>query len=667
MNKYWTRAEGNSGRWRGLLPPLMALLALAQVAWSTEVAFHEPGFLEGATWYGDSQLALVTDRNGVWVAAWPAREAPSVNIGTDIDIVYAYSIDNGDTWSMPAPLNTSAEWDIGLDRYCDIATDGNGVWLAVWSCQDDLNLGLGPDADIVYSKGTLVLHQDLITGEYTSTFTWTDPAPVNSDAESDYYVSRKNAIWVSDEHPRIATDGNDMWAVAWKRTYSGCSGPSIAVATYITDDGSWSPYAEVTADPAAHFLDIATGGSTWYIVTGPESSVSCVHLYRGTRSGNDLSWNLQWTFDENPSNLLIPAVATDKLGSWTVVWAAGLARAMTSYSSDDGYNWTAPIALSPDNVRVYTTDIAADGEGNWLAVVDEKERVVGADYEIATHHSTDGQLWIGPQLVNRDSVYDNRFDHECRIASGMGGRWVTAWLCYPISFTSYSDNKVMVAVGDTIPLTVTPRTGLVTSEEGGTTSFTITLDFPPTKEVTIPVYSDPKTDEAVVTSPPIIFATGEYGEQGSKSVQVTGQDDSDNDGDVKYQIVLGPAVSDDPVYNGIDPADVTIVNLDNNDGLPLALVTKISYGVSHDNRDLFVGIYIANQAGTAVGGASVAANLYRENILIRSISGVTNVGGQLQYILKSAKSGTYTTTVTSVVADGLTWDEVTLQNSYVKQ
>ena len=48
-----------------------------------------------------------------------------------------------------------------------------------------------------------------------------------------------------------------------------------------------------------------------------------------------------------------------------------------------------------------------------------------------------------------------------------------------------------------------------------------------------------------------------------KTVTVTGVDDSDSDGDVSYSIITQPAESLSPAYNGIDAADVSLVNRDN--------------------------------------------------------------------------------------------------------
>ena len=49
-----------------------------------------------------------------------------------------------------------------------------------------------------------------------------------------------------------------------------------------------------------------------------------------------------------------------------------------------------------------------------------------------------------------------------------------------------------------------------------------------------------------------------------QTVTVTGVNDAVADGNIVYTIVTAPATSTDTVYNGIDAADVSVTNIDNN-------------------------------------------------------------------------------------------------------
>lgn len=113
-------------------------------------------------------------------------------------------------------------------------------------------------------------------------------------------------------------------------------------------------------------------------------------------------------------------------------------------------------------------------------------------------------------------------------------------------------------VAGTGSFTITPGSGRVTTEAGGTTSFTVVLDLPPTADVVVGVASsDPA--EGYVSVDSLTFTPVDW--NAPKQVVVTGVDDPFVDGDVAYSIVLSPAVSTDVQYSGVDPDDVSVVNV----------------------------------------------------------------------------------------------------------
>jgi hypothetical protein len=108
-------------------------------------------------------------------------------------------------------------------------------------------------------------------------------------------------------------------------------------------------------------------------------------------------------------------------------------------------------------------------------------------------------------------------------------------------------------------ITVTPVAGLVTTEAGGTASFTAVLRSQPVSDVVIPVASSDAT-EGAVSSGTLTFTPANWNV--AQTVGVTGADDAMHDGDIGYTIVLGAASSGDPDYAGVDPADVAVTNND---------------------------------------------------------------------------------------------------------
>jgi hypothetical protein len=97
-----------------------------------------------------------------------------------------------------------------------------------------------------------------------------------------------------------------------------------------------------------------------------------------------------------------------------------------------------------------------------------------------------------------------------------------------------------------------------TTEAGGTARFTIMAASAPAAPVSIALSSSLPTEGTVPSH--VILPVGSTAPQW---VTVTGQDDAIKDGDIPYTIITGDSVSADPAYDGIDPADVAVLNLDN--------------------------------------------------------------------------------------------------------
>jgi hypothetical protein len=111
-------------------------------------------------------------------------------------------------------------------------------------------------------------------------------------------------------------------------------------------------------------------------------------------------------------------------------------------------------------------------------------------------------------------------------------------------------------------ISVSPTSGLVTSEDGGTTSFAVRLTCAPSAPVSIPIGTSDAT-EGIASTSVVTFTPQDWSTP--QTVTVTGLADSTFDGDIQYQIVTGPGQSADPNYNGMNPADVSVTNRDRSD------------------------------------------------------------------------------------------------------
>ena len=112
-------------------------------------------------------------------------------------------------------------------------------------------------------------------------------------------------------------------------------------------------------------------------------------------------------------------------------------------------------------------------------------------------------------------------------------------------------------------VTVTPTTGLLTTESGQTATFTVVLKSPPTADVTIALASS-NIGEGTVAPAALTFTTSNWSTP--QTVTVTGVDDTLCDGNVAYAILTAAARSADRSYNNLDPANVAVSNADNDKG-----------------------------------------------------------------------------------------------------
>jgi hypothetical protein len=113
---------------------------------------------------------------------------------------------------------------------------------------------------------------------------------------------------------------------------------------------------------------------------------------------------------------------------------------------------------------------------------------------------------------------------------------------------------------DVSGITVSPTSGLTTTEAGGTATFTIVLTSQPTASVTIGLSSNDLT-EGTVSPASVTFTAADW--NSVRTVTITGENDDVQDGNILYSIVTAAASSTDPLYNGMNPSDVSVTNTDN--------------------------------------------------------------------------------------------------------
>jgi hypothetical protein len=150
---------------------------------------------------------------------------------------------------------------------------------------------------------------------------------------------------------------------------------------------------------------------------------------------------------------------------------------------------------------------------------------------------------------------------------------------------------------------VEPVSGLIVSEDGRTDSFTVALAQTPSAPVTVALSSaDP--GEFAVSHDRLAFAPSNATDP--VTVTITGVDDSAADGNVLGTIQLAPAESDDVFFAGIDPSDVLVTNLDD-EQVAILVEPEDLIETDETGRQAFISVWL-NHAPTAAVRIDVAAS-----------------------------------------------------------
>lgn len=232
-------------------------------------------------------------------------------------------------------------------------------------------------------------------------------------------------------------------------------------------------------------------------------------------------------------------------------------------ASNDGSMPTSPIVVSP------TTDLltSESGDTTSFTIVLALEPTSVVTVAVSSSDETEGTVmpasvtftptnWNAPRTISITGVDDG--DADGTIAYTIE---TAAAVSADSMYDGVDPDNVMVQNVDdeSAGVSVSPRSGLETTESGGSDTFAVRLNMAPSADVTIPVSSS-NTAEANVEPTTLLFTSLNW--NSPQTVTVTGVDDAAMDGNQDFTIVLGAATSGDADYNELDPADVTGTNLD---------------------------------------------------------------------------------------------------------
>lgn len=229
----------------------------------------------------------------------------------------------------------------------------------------------------------------------------------------------------------------------------------------------------------------------------------------------------------------------------------------------------------------------------------------------------DHDTYATPQAVTIAAIDDLVAEglHDGQIQHAVTGSFQSVILTVPII-----DN-------DQAGIAATPPSGLETTETGGTATCTVRLASQPTHAVTIPLTVSDGGQGTVSPATLTFMPSGAGAWDQPQTVTITGADGNlRDDGDVPYELRLGPATSSDPHYHDRIGSPVGLVNrrVDNpptldaladriiseDAGLQSIPLTGISDGQAGEDQTVTVGAASSNPALTgaiAVAYASPAA------------------------------------------------------------
>lgn len=265
----------------------------------------------------------------------------------------------------------------------------------------------------------------------------------------------------------------------------------------------------------------------------------------------------------------------------------------TTSSTDDNYNGLDPVDLAVSNLdmRVGSLDITAisgntDEYGLQFTFQVCLNVQPTADVEIPVLSSNPAEGTVNPasltftpgnwgeyQPVTVTGVEDNLVDGDKTYSIVLGPAIST-----DNAYNNFDPPDVtMINLGRKLGLVIVSEISGNTDEAGLQATFRVHLDSEPTDNVTIPLSSS-LPSEGDITITELEFTPGNWNID--QQVTVTGVDDNFADDNRIYSINLGLAASNDTYFNGVDPADVNVTNVDLVD--PYGVSPMVSAGTNHN-------------------------------------------------------------------------------------
>jgi len=379
--------------------------------------------------------------------------------------------------------------------------------------------------------------------------------------------------------PDATPDGNTLYNISTSNASSSDTNYNGKFANNVSVTNIDNDQAGISVNPTSGLVTTEAGGTAYFTIVLNNRSTYNVLIAmisndsgEGTVSPDHVDFT---SSDWNQPQTVTVTGQDDFLMDGNQLYNISILNAV---SSDPNYhgkfannvsvtnidNDTAGVTVNP-TLGLFTSETG--GTANFTIVLNSKP-ADNVSIGLSSNDSTEGIVspasvtfgasnWSSPRtvtvtgqddaLVDGNILYNISTSNAVSSDADYNGKFASN-----VSVTNIDDESAGI--------TVNPTSGLVTTEAGGTATFTIVLTNPPTAPVTIGLSSS-NTSEGTVSPASVTFGTSNWSTL--QLVTVHGQDDFSVDGNISYTIITAPASSSDTRYNNMPVNDVRVTNTDN--------------------------------------------------------------------------------------------------------